>query len=163
MFLIFYFLFQPVVAATRGGPGRLIGRNTEDPATAHWKGYKGGCAGEVWIDASGDGAFKRLDIRVQPSSGGGGGGGNKNKGGGTPVGNIGGGRCCTPNVLTRLSHGCERRPVSTRFEKVLNCKNPLVARIAAPLKNGSVGRSVGLNVWSVGRSQRVVGRYASGP
>ena len=49
----------------------------------------------MWIDASGDGTFRRLDIRVRssPGAGGAGGGGNKNKGGGgaggNPVGNIG--------------------------------------------------------------------------
>ena len=47
-----------------GGPGRLVGRNTEDPATAHWKGYKGGCSGELWVDPAGDGGFRRLDIEL---------------------------------------------------------------------------------------------------
>jgi tricorn protease len=69
--------FQP------GGPGRVIGRNTDDPATAHWKGYKGGCTGEVWVDAAGDGAFKRLNIQVMGPTGAGG------KPTGMCVGNIG--------------------------------------------------------------------------
>ena len=55
--------FQP------GGRGRLLGRNTEDPAVAHWKGYRGGCAGEAWIDVDGDGTFSRLRIRVEREDG----------------------------------------------------------------------------------------------
>ena len=51
--------FQP------GGRGRLLGRNTEDPAVAHWKGYRGGCVGDAWIDRDGDGAFARLRLRLE--------------------------------------------------------------------------------------------------
>jgi tricorn protease len=39
--------------------GRLaIGRNNDDPA--RWKRYRGGTAGDIWVDASGTGTFTRL-------------------------------------------------------------------------------------------------------
>ena len=42
------------------GPGgqRVIGRNTADPA--RWKRYRGGTAGHLWIDAQGDGQYRRM-------------------------------------------------------------------------------------------------------
>ncbi|MEK7486594.1 MAG: PDZ domain-containing protein, partial [Planctomycetota bacterium] len=36
----------------------LIGRNTLEPA--RWKRYRGGTAGDIWIDTKGEGNFKRL-------------------------------------------------------------------------------------------------------
>src|SRR5579875_998821 len=43
------------------GPGgaSVIGRNTGDSAT--WKRYRGGTAGEIWLDAAGSGTYERLD------------------------------------------------------------------------------------------------------
>lgn len=40
------------------GDVTLIGRNASDPA--RWKRYRGGTAGEIWIDASGKGNFRKI-------------------------------------------------------------------------------------------------------
>ena len=38
--------FQP------GGGGRLLGRHTDDVATAQWKGYRGGAAAQLWLQTA---------------------------------------------------------------------------------------------------------------
>jgi len=49
----------PVSAVAYGPKGAIVlGRNTKDPA--RWKRYRGGTAGELWIDRRGDGHFVRL-------------------------------------------------------------------------------------------------------
>ena len=47
--------------------GVVIGRNTADPS--RWKRYRGGTAGEIWIDVNGDGNFhKLLDLNTNLAS-----------------------------------------------------------------------------------------------
>ena len=51
--------YGPASAISRGPRGgTVLGRHTADPA--RWKRYKGGTVGDLWVDASGDGEFKRL-------------------------------------------------------------------------------------------------------
>ncbi|MFB4304768.1 S41 family peptidase [Actinomadura sp. GTD37] len=51
--------YGPASSASYGPGGAVvIGRNTADPA--RWKRYRGGTAGDLWIDPSGAGAFRRL-------------------------------------------------------------------------------------------------------
>lgn len=51
--------FGPARNVSFGPRGKVvIGRNTSDPA--RWKRYRGGTAGDIWIDTQGKGKFKRL-------------------------------------------------------------------------------------------------------
>ena len=44
--------------SVKSGNRTVIGRNNNDPA--RWKRYKGGTAGDIWVDADGSGEFRRL-------------------------------------------------------------------------------------------------------
>lgn len=51
----------PASAISYGSGGRMVlGRYTADPA--RWKRYRGGTAGQLWVDATGSGEFTRLPI-----------------------------------------------------------------------------------------------------
>jgi tricorn protease len=53
----------PATAISHGPDGGVvIGRNTADPA--RWKRYRGGTAGELWVDTNGGGEFHRL-LRIE--------------------------------------------------------------------------------------------------
>ncbi|MGD8856024.1 MAG: PDZ domain-containing protein, partial [Chloroflexota bacterium] len=58
----------PALAISYGPDGGVvIGRNTLSPA--RWKRYRGGQAGQIWIDEAGDGQFRRLiDLDGNPAS-----------------------------------------------------------------------------------------------
>src|SRR5579871_1380442 len=47
-----------VSISVTSGNRTVIGRNNNDPA--RWKRYKGGTAGDIWVDAEGEGLFRRL-------------------------------------------------------------------------------------------------------
>ncbi|GLW06513.1 tricorn protease [Microtetraspora sp. NBRC 13810] len=51
--------YGPANTVTHGPGGEIVlGRNTADPA--RWKRYRGGTVGDLWIDPSGGGEFRRL-------------------------------------------------------------------------------------------------------
>jgi tricorn protease len=50
--------YGPARNVSFGKKGVVIGRNTGDPSW--WKRYRGGTAGEIWIDEKGNGQFKKL-------------------------------------------------------------------------------------------------------
>ncbi|WP_327092027.1 PDZ domain-containing protein [Nonomuraea sp. NBC_01738] len=51
--------YGPANSIAHGPAGMIVlGRNTADPA--RWKRYRGGTAGDLWIDRRGDGQFSRL-------------------------------------------------------------------------------------------------------
>ncbi|MGH2587768.1 MAG: S41 family peptidase [Dehalococcoidia bacterium] len=53
----------PATAIAYGPNGGVVlGRNTADPA--RWKRYRGGTAGDLWVDAAGSGEFRRL-VRLE--------------------------------------------------------------------------------------------------
>jgi tricorn protease len=53
--------FGPASTITFGPAGRVaLGRYTADPA--RWKRYRGGTAGQIWVDADGTGIFRRLPL-----------------------------------------------------------------------------------------------------
>jgi tricorn protease len=56
------FLNCPVrnIALNPRGPGLAIGRNNFD--NARWKRYRGGTAGEIWLDREGNGNFVKLNL-----------------------------------------------------------------------------------------------------
>lgn len=51
--------YGPAYTVSRGpGGAAVIGRNNEEPA--RWKRYRGGTAGDLWVDTDGNGEFGRL-------------------------------------------------------------------------------------------------------
>ncbi|MDQ2817439.1 MAG: PDZ domain-containing protein [Candidatus Eremiobacteraeota bacterium] len=58
-------LGQAVSVFLAPGGAIALGRNNNDPA--RWKRYRGGTAGEVWLDASGAGHFVKLPLPGNPA------------------------------------------------------------------------------------------------
>lgn len=56
-------------SAAAAGAGIMVGRHTDEPTASNWKGYRGGAAGEVWVDLNGSGTFARLAIRTKVDGG----------------------------------------------------------------------------------------------
>jgi tricorn protease len=50
--------YGPARNISFGKKGVVIGRNTADPA--RWKRYRGGTAGEIWVDKEGNGKFEKM-------------------------------------------------------------------------------------------------------
>ena len=86
---------RPSVGDSSGGDSigigapLLVARNSQDTAAAHWKGYRGGCGGSLWLDPRGDGRrFVRLDVRLEGAAIDGGRNGRNGRDGGVNIGSV---------------------------------------------------------------------------